>query len=574
MKTTFFTYYGPPNPTISAAANWLAEVDKKCVVAFAQTGLTGTEASMSGILKQTNSRLAMVAGWLPEGLPNFVQNGTKDALLLDFAQANGSYAGIAIDTTNHLCTVFTSPWLAIPIYWCHFGMGILVSNSTRKLVSILGEGWKFNMEWIASFWFVNPLGGALDEQVIDQRMHRLKPGHILDLMSEKIDFWWRKPNDIVKISDAEAADEYRRRLQRAVEICVEGVDDPVGVELSGGLDSSAIALLLKSIRSDCVALSQVHLEADAYERDCMLDVVERARIPQWITIPGDRFWIMKDWNSISPHLSEPDPQILWWGAENEMLSAARNVGTKVILTGFGGDELNDLSPFVIADNLKSFRFKALFHDLQIQRRPWRTFWNYGIRPWFSGGRSLGRTIQEQNKSLKPLVSKFISTSVKAGVRRRALPLCFPSSPARQHTLESIVMYPGWFWDEIGQPLNIIYRYPYYNRQVVDFMLSLPPGQRFSWKLMKPIHRLAFNDLPTSVLIGRKAELSCVIKRGLNLEASSIRTLMRTSMCAELGWLDGKRIQDYFEDVINGGCLNFDFACAVLATEVWLRTLDL
>lgn len=85
---------------------------------------------------------------------------------------------------------------------------------------------------------------------IIKNVHKLKQGHVLTFKSGKFEiqrFWNQKFNPTLEISEEEASRRLQDLLMKAVEYRMIS-DVPVGVFLSGGLDSSSVVALLSEIR--------------------------------------------------------------------------------------------------------------------------------------------------------------------------------------------------------------------------------------------------------------------------------------------------------------------------------------
>jgi asparagine synthase (glutamine-hydrolysing) len=85
-------------------------------------------------------------------------------------------------------------------------------------------------------------GNALGQRTIYRGIHRLLPGHTLSFSAKGVEtraYWSVNDPPEISVSAKEAVEEIRARLDRAVIEHLES-DVPVGVFLSGGIDSSAM----------------------------------------------------------------------------------------------------------------------------------------------------------------------------------------------------------------------------------------------------------------------------------------------------------------------------------------------
>lgn len=185
------------------------------------------------------------------------------------------------------------------------------------------------------------------------RIHRLRPSYTLVLerngnVSSK-NYWNINNNStLTDISEQDAINGLKSRFKDAIKQRCR-TEFPIGVELSGGLDSSAIACTLsnisKSINRQIIALSQVlsggeNSQFYPYKDEAKYSalVVKEAGIKKHLLITGEEHpGILSAINKYLKIVRRP------LGQGYAMLSdllyhQASKSGIKVLLSGFGGDE--------------------------------------------------------------------------------------------------------------------------------------------------------------------------------------------------------------------------------------------
>ena len=169
---------------------------------------------------------------------------------------------------------------------------------------------------------------------IIQGIRRLEPGHRLEFSLDsgelRHECWWRVPTD-PEIEEEDCLGV----LDKAIEIRTVA-DRPVGVFLSGGVDSSTVAARLASLGHRNLTTFTAGFEDPRFDESATA-----ARIAQALGIPNHRVSIptsvAADFDRIIEDLDEPfaDPSAfpMWY------LSRETTKHVKVVLGGDGGDEL-------------------------------------------------------------------------------------------------------------------------------------------------------------------------------------------------------------------------------------------
>ena len=392
---------------------------------------------------------------------------------------------------------------------------------------------------------------------------RLPPASYLLLEEDRvevIEYW--DPRGVPSIRyrrDEEYAEHLREILGLAVESQLLS-DRPVGVQLSGGVDSSSVvavaADLTRGQRTRCPSLEAFSLVFPGWDCDEseFIDAVEkRSGIPSHRLTPTSLS--RREYSAqVGRSLDYPDyPN----GTMSDSLErAAHERGIRVLLTGLGGDEWFQRADLYLADLLRKGRLIAAAE--WVRSLPQASMMSFRRSPWFVDG-------------VSPLVPQGVKDLLRKG-RPRDPGTAFinPDFARRNDLQERLRQRLDWrpFGDlaragsfraatqgfqvhaiemeeRSAAGFHLELRHPFHDRRVVEFGLGLPPDQRWRHGLHKHVLREAMRDLlPVSVRQrSSKAEFSRVFVEAL---LAIGRDSFDRLGIAEAGWVDGRVVLGMFD----------------------------
>ncbi len=317
----------------------------------------------------------------------------------------------------------------------------------------------------------------------------LPPGHSItvDAKSERVERWWR-PEDAPPVRhecDEDYESEFLDRYRRAVRDRLHG-SHPVGVHLSGGLDSSSVAVLAsrelrplgRKPHAFCwhppPAGSQTAEEADEYrliESVCAQEQLQ----PIYHAAAADHIVGMLR-NDVT-RIPNRDGTLLH---ESLVQDSAAGLGVRVVLSGWGGDEVASYSGAgYYVELLREGRLGQLHREARgLSDRPWMFLLRNVVLP-AAHPRAAG--ILERLLRGEPPHRRRRSFAAPGLARKYRKPQ--PSaheSGVRQTQLARLK--PGHLnrrmedWAASGSRAGVEYRYPLLDRRLVEFVLGLPAGQ--------------------------------------------------------------------------------------------------
>jgi asparagine synthase (glutamine-hydrolysing) len=183
-------------------------------------------------------------------------------------------------------------------------------------------------------------GYTSGEQTLFAGIRKLMPGHHLVLTPQKLEIqrYWEVPRAAPGAArdDASWIAECRQRLEETVRMRLMS-DVPLGMFLSGGVDSSAIAALMKRmvdgpVKSFAVGYSETEFSELAYARQVSQSIGTQHRE----VVVG-----MDDFFNALPRLIWHEDEPIAWPSSVSLYFVSRLAAeeVKVVLTGEGSDEL-------------------------------------------------------------------------------------------------------------------------------------------------------------------------------------------------------------------------------------------
>jgi asparagine synthase (glutamine-hydrolysing) len=224
-----------------------------------------------------------------------------------------------------------------PLYYTWTAKEFLFGSEIKVLMEHPDTRPELNRAAVSEYLAFGYLSG---DETLYRGIHKLMPGHWLEL-NEAGDIQIAPYWDLQPVVDDPAKDEayyvqsYRELLENAVESHLMS-DVPLGVFLSGGVDSSAVAALMTKIRRESIETFSVGYAEQSYSELPYARTVAKHinSIHHEVTVSSDDFFYALPkliWHEDEP-IVWPSSVSLYFVAE---LARER---VKVVLTGEGSDE--------------------------------------------------------------------------------------------------------------------------------------------------------------------------------------------------------------------------------------------
>ena len=418
------------------------------------------------------------------------------------------------------------------------------------------------------------------EETLYKNIYHLPGSHFMVLENgqlRKSQYWDVDPNYSVRYkTDQEYAEHFLELFKEAVRVRLRS-HGTVGALLSGGLDSSSIVCTAQLLYKEKTipnngfeTFSMIFDQFPCDERNYIDEVIRRCGAE------ANCFTYEKHLSSVDMDLAEQYfdvgylPTLFFFAP---IYSEARQKAIRTMLNGIGGDDLLSVSYDHLTDLLRQGNFVKLImqfrHDAKITSHSSSSlFLNYCLKPL------IPQPIKGVMKQLlMPLqnngVPSWINTNYikKTGLGERLKKITLKN---QFPTLSQQRIYQGLFYgwnatiimdviERFTAYYGIEIRYPFFDRRLVQFLLSVPEEQRWRNEWPKTILRRAMDGiLPEPIKIRKdKAEFSSVIDSDFkDRQASKISELILTSSLASFDIVDSLRLHQLFQDYKEGKAKDF------------------
>ena len=329
-------------------------------------------------------------------------------------------------------------------------------------------------------------------------------------------YWKRNHTPTFKGTKEQAIAEVQRIIRASVQRCMQA-DGPVAVLLSGGIDSTTLALFAKECQKD------VHVISAGYKGQFICDeraiarkfAEEHGLIYHEVELDANDFQALFD--EYLPYIDEPCFDVSSM-SQFALYKKAAEMGFKVILSGLGGDELfysyKDDNAQAYAMQLRR-EFDACFP----LKKNWRKYMRFMANNW-RYVLMANQPILEDDKLPTPWTyndyKKFATTASlqydKETISFQDIDVQAPSFPYSAGVDEvydnkfatfanQLCVYLG---DKLGAACGVELRYPLLDSELVEFLDSLPLDMKFDPNISKRFQKEVMHGLlPDYILYARK-----------------------------------------------------------------------
>ena len=408
------------------------------------------------------------------------------------------------------------------------------------------------------------------EETLYRGILRLPPAHCLCVQHGKLHkrrYWDADPTREIRYgTDAEYAEHFIEIFTGAVR-CRLRSHGGVGAELSGGMDSSSVVCMVRSLQrrgvipdTNVETFSLAFPGLDCDETAYIEDVIRKAGVKSNLMHPHKPPASCHE-EYVRRHRDFPGyPGNYMW---DSIRSLAREKGFRVHLTGLGGDDWMGGSDLRYVELLRQFRFRELMRraraDSQLPGNPGAVSALYlGLRQDLlqlappTALQAIRKVLGREGvpKWINPQFARRVH--LRERLARKPLRHRFSSHTQRDQYrwLNSGYLVHSFEYDDRSAAASAIEaRHPFHDRRIVEFALALPPEQLWRNDRSKLLLRRAMRGLlPDSVLQrNSKAEFSHAMVKAF--QARGDTAPFDTLATAPMQWVDKEQIRGTYQQLM-------------------------
>jgi asparagine synthase (glutamine-hydrolysing) len=503
--------------------------------------------------------LAALARWGPEAFRAF----------------NGMWAIVFLDRRSRRLIVSRDRLGVKPLHWCRRDGALLLASEAKAMLAMTGG--TARVDAASAFRFLSQATTDADERTFLEGVSSVPAGTYAEIEiggedAPRLAFtkFWKHPYQNGEAADLRPPDpaELRSLLVDSVRLRLRA-DVPVGVLLSGGIDSSAILGAAAALGSAHSLRTYAAVSDDPESsEEPYIDLMSSAA-----DCPVHKFRTSDDpllmFSELGPCCWANDQPVLGFSAVayRRLIATAREDGLHVLLSGQGADE-----------QLAGYNKFLYFQAYQLFRRgSWLE--SAGLLAGFVARGTVLREFRlEEARRYMPLARRRTEfwgprirdaepLEVRAGAdyrRREWLDITSLSIPMLLHYEDRMSMSHG---SEV--------RVPFLDYRIVEWLGRVSPEWKLRAGWSKWILRKAIEGLVPDRIRWRKD------KRGFNLPERSWlrgpcvpvvrRMLAEGLLSADLGFVDASRLSAAFEEFVQKDSgISYKQLFAVISFESWLR----
>jgi asparagine synthase (glutamine-hydrolysing) len=482
-----------------------------------------------------------------------------------------------------------------PLYWCLAGNRLVFASEIKAILASEVIEPMTNRAALPELLSTRSICGV---DTLFRGINKLLPGHRLVFANGTVTTsqYWDIPARHAAQSayrDSDIVPRFRELLEESVRLRLMA-DVPLGVFLSGGIDSSAIAAVMARLVPQPIKAFSVAFKERAFSELDYSRQVARAigAEPHEVVIDDDEFFAALPrlvWHEDEP-IAHPSSVPLYFVSE----LARRHV--TVVLTGEGSDEL--LAGY--GKYLRvSWNWRAGTMYERYLPRTLRSTIAREVVPLLPGrvSRYARRSFLAMDRSAESmyfdnfaairladqralLAAGLASTATRAGAY--AAPLAYFEAPNGSSTLLDRLLYADlktylvellMKQDQMSMAASIESRVPFLDHKLVEFATTLPDRWKLSGLTTKRVLREAMKGvLPRSILNRPKMGFPAPFGRWTRGRWNGVaRDILLDRRSRERGLIDPPAVDLLLRDHAAGRCDAGDRIWSLINLELWHRT---
>ncbi len=272
----------------------------------------------------------------------------------------GMFAFVLIDKTSNTLFAARDHAGIKPLYIGRKNDAVYFSSEVRGLKAI-DEDWEANENW--KIWFL--AYGFLPEPITTlKNVQPLPRGHYMTInlktKEENFSKYYQYQYQNNKVSYADAVATTKALVTQSVKRHLIA-DVPVGVFLSGGIDSSLLCILAQQQLSSPIETLSIYFDDEKYSEKEFQDIIIKKTGVKHHFYKVTKQEFLDSWNDIYESLDQPSTDAI---NTHFICKYAHQLGLKVVLSGLGADEIFGGYPSVKhANHLNKYHALAMFNKV-------------------------------------------------------------------------------------------------------------------------------------------------------------------------------------------------------------------
>lgn len=480
-----------------------------------------------------------------------------------------------------------------PLYFCKTAKEFLFASEVKAILAYPGIKRAVNHHALPEYLAFGYVSGA---ETLYKDIYKLLPGRWMEIKENGVvetEQYWDAPNPAVNAGKPEKyyVQTYREMLEAAVESHLMS-EVPLGVFLSGGIDSSAVAALMTKHNPERIKTFSVGYEDSAYSELSYAKVVAEH-------LGSDHHEVLlgrKEFFELLPKMIWHEDEPIAWPSSVALYVVARlaRQHVTVVLTGEGSDEtLAGYSRYSMTQ--WNGRFDSLYRHLMPKRirkfvreglivsgmlgavpkrklghtflgrdgESWADFYFDNFYSAFALAQQRGLLSQELVEEANPYAVPMDHWSDSRGdLIQRML-----YTDIKTYLVELLMKQ-----DNMSMAASIESRVPFLDHVLVEFALSIPSHLKVHRLEGKVVLKKALEDLlPGSILYRKKLGFPTPWRSWLAGPAlSGIEELLLSPRAQARGLFDSEYPRTLFEEQKRGITDHSDRLWRLLNLELWQR----
>lgn len=483
-----------------------------------------------------------------------------------FTRLNGMWAFALLDIIKKELILSRDRFSIKPLYYTRTQTEFFFASEIKQLLPIIAKR-EINRDTL--FAYLKQGITDYNEETLFKHIYKVKPRHslIVDLESgalKQTEYWNFHREEMPRDGES-VIERFGELLTDSVKIRLRG-DVPIGIMLSGGLDSSSIALIASQCTGQKIQCFSSVSHDRAYSEEKFIDMVTEATKLKTIKFLSDP---KQSWNLIDQtlwHNEEPFNNLIPVLHYEIMSQIKKYSPVTVLLNGQGGDE--------ILCGYKKFFFFYLHEELR-KGRLFNVFKNIMLS--FVRGTTMRQFSLAQSKRYLTLFQKC-GDPIDGILRFRGNfePIAQAKNLHGRQILDIekySVPYLAHYEDRCSMAHGLEIRLPFLDYRLVNFVLNLPPFWKLNNGWTKYLLRKSMHELPHPVA-WRKDKQGFVNPEEKWLRddfRNHIMETFTTSLLGELGLINTEKLMCVYQKFLagdkriwNGDIIRF------LIAELWVK----